>query len=134
MTNLFLAMGDSIERATFPGPLSCWLHLMPKYRIVIPRLVRKLVSDGCFYIAITGEDCAKIHDTIDEELIELGREDILTSWHSGSISTQAWEFLHLDLSNRQTLSKVAIVSGSSTAVELAGLSGVADALRVSSNA
>jgi hypothetical protein len=61
----------------------------------IDRLVEEFIRDGVAFVAVVGEDCAKIEGIIDELVVGDGSDDtrdILTSSRPGVSLSQAVEF------------------------------------------
>ena len=70
----------------------------------ISTAARKLIDNGCAYVCCWGDDCDRVHDIFDQELIEcelngVSHGRIMTTWHTDDTIEEFIEFslLHLSL-------------------------------------
>ena len=71
------------------------LHTPSGYAPSLDDLVEKFVQDGVKFVAVEGNDCARIEDIIDELVVGDGSDDsrlILTSSHPDETLDEAIEF------------------------------------------
>jgi len=97
-----LANGESFSDTFLATPFPCllWTHdaaPLQEFRI---QLARELTRSDCRYAVCGGTDCERLHDIIDEAIVEdslaTGSEDdrplVMTTWHAEDSMTDVAEF------------------------------------------
>jgi len=60
---------------------------------VLSEFSRKLLRAGCVYFCAWGPDCERVHDTFDQECLDV-EPHIITTWHSkDSLDDALWFFV-----------------------------------------
>jgi hypothetical protein len=97
--SLVLCASDALPYVAFrSNEWVCWLHITAQTWSSFDVAVTNLVVGGCSMIYVTGS-CAKLwHDNIDDCLIAMGREDVLTAYGELEFSDCIGEFW--DISRR----------------------------------
>jgi hypothetical protein len=104
------------------GRVSCWLHIEDDARVDINSTVSQLLLLGCCHFAISGPNAEALHDEVDDAILKLENELILTTWHTGSLSESASEFLAVSCPGGDTPIRLVVVFAYSDQAALSILS------------
>jgi len=70
----------------------CWLHITAQSWSAFDEAVTNLVMGGCCMFYVTGSGAKLWHDKIDDCLIAMGREDVLTAYGESEFPECTEEF------------------------------------------
>ena len=78
---LAICVSDALPHIAFRShDWACWLHIATLTWSSCDSVVTNLALGGCGLIYVTGLSAKQWHETIDDCLIRLGREDVLTAY------------------------------------------------------
>jgi len=96
----------------------------------IAGLARKLLDYGAAYVCAWGDDCARVHDVVDEELLLRPPDPlVMTTWHEGEPLEEALEFAVLSALPAEGFGDAATRIAAPVAFVVVGAPVVADAVR-----
>jgi len=121
--NIIACTGEALfEIRVSVSPVFCWLYFQEKTPHNFEDLVKHVASLPSTHIAVSGRNCAMIHDEIDDVLMELGKSEITTTWHEEPDDEAAWDFINLDFNDNRAACRIVAVIGRDLGQQLAKLS------------